>query len=213
MKKLKVVFISDTHGQHEEINLPKGDIFIHGGDICKIGDIKEVIEFNEWLKTLDFKYLIIVPGNHDSPFQNYPNKCNEILDSVIVASEGLIQFPNGLKISVYSWTPEFGLWSFMLPRGSDELYNKVQKIQKCDILVSHGPAYGVLDKTTERISAGCKFLLKKVKELQPKYLLSGHIHEAKGASKIDDTLCLNGSQVNEKYQLVNEPIVFEIEVE
>jgi len=37
---MKIIFISDTHGLHEELDLPNGDILIHGGDISRSGKKK-----------------------------------------------------------------------------------------------------------------------------------------------------------------------------
>ena len=31
----KIVMISDTHGQHHDVFLPKGDILIHAGDVSR----------------------------------------------------------------------------------------------------------------------------------------------------------------------------------
>ena len=43
---MKIVFISDTHGQHHKLkNLPKGDMIIHGGDVSKMGRDHEVEDF------------------------------------------------------------------------------------------------------------------------------------------------------------------------
>ena len=40
---MKIVFISDTHGQHRKLtNLPKADLIIHGGDVSKLGNDHEV---------------------------------------------------------------------------------------------------------------------------------------------------------------------------
>ena len=51
-------------------SIPNGDILIHAGDFSKVGSIKEVKEFSEFLKTLDhkFKYKIVIAGNHELSF-------------------------------------------------------------------------------------------------------------------------------------------------
>ena len=35
--------------------------------------------------------------------------------------------------------------------------------ENLDILITHGPPFGILDFTTKKVHAGCKFLLEKVK--------------------------------------------------
>lgn len=62
---MKIVCISDTHGQHKSLNLPKGDCLIHCGDFCKFGHLNDGLNFMNWLEEQDFKYKIVVAGNHD----------------------------------------------------------------------------------------------------------------------------------------------------
>ena len=53
---MKIAFISDTHGLHENLNLPKGYPIIHGGDITDYGSKEEVINFLDWCSSLDYSY-------------------------------------------------------------------------------------------------------------------------------------------------------------
>lgn len=45
---LRVVIVSDTHGKHEELNLPKGDILIHCGDFTSYGRLQHITSFQTW---------------------------------------------------------------------------------------------------------------------------------------------------------------------
>lgn len=49
--KARIVCMSDTHSltSHLKFEVPQGDIFIHAGDFTRCGQLKEVIEFNNWL--------------------------------------------------------------------------------------------------------------------------------------------------------------------
>jgi len=38
----KIVFISDTHGLHGQMQVPEGDILVHAGDMTNVGRINEV---------------------------------------------------------------------------------------------------------------------------------------------------------------------------
>ena len=62
--------ISDTHGYHEQLEIPSGiDMIIHSGDCSN--DINpylnenEVRQFIEWYKDVPVKHRIYVAGNHD----------------------------------------------------------------------------------------------------------------------------------------------------
>lgn len=58
-------------------------------------------------------------------------------------------------------------------------------------MITHGPPYGILDYGKDGKNVGSKCLLEIVKKIKPKYHVFGHIHEAKGMNKIEDTIYLN----------------------
>jgi len=48
MPRVRIVCISDTHGQHAKLSVPDGDILIHAGDFMAFGDTpKEIVDFNQ----------------------------------------------------------------------------------------------------------------------------------------------------------------------
>ncbi|MBU0906765.1 MAG: metallophosphoesterase [Nanoarchaeota archaeon] len=72
----------------------------------------------------------------------------------------------------------------------------LKRFGNVDILVSHQPPYGYLDKVSGKYGApknwwgkhaGSKILLKAIKKYQPKYVFCGHIHEGEGHAKIGKT--------------------------
>eukprot|EP00760_Papus_ankaliazontas_P034637 PhM_4_TR7321/c0_g1_i1/m.583 len=70
---LRIVCISDTHGKHEMVDVPPGDVLIHAGDIALMSCIftssdmeRKYIEFNQWLSTLPHAKKIVIAGNHDT---------------------------------------------------------------------------------------------------------------------------------------------------
>lgn len=53
--------------------------------------------------------------------------------------------------------------------------------QDIDVLVTHNPPHGVLDKVIHHEhSVGCKFLREAVRVMKPKIHIFGHIHESHG---------------------------------
>ena len=68
-EKIRFVFISDTHNKLKPEQIPPGDILIHCGDFTKTSTKEEYEEFKEFLiKLKDFKYKIVISGNHDLIF-------------------------------------------------------------------------------------------------------------------------------------------------
>lgn len=46
--KIKICHISDTHGLHQRLTIPKCDILIHSGDITNVGEPREIADFFKW---------------------------------------------------------------------------------------------------------------------------------------------------------------------
>ena len=75
----------------------------------------------------------------------------------------------------------------------------VFELEKVDVLLCHNPPYGHLDfvdnpivpKNWNKKHAGSKIVLDYIIKRQPKYAVFGHIHEAKGESKIGNTELIN----------------------
>jgi hypothetical protein len=71
-------------------------------------------------------------------------------------------------------------------------------------LVVHCPPLGVLDLTSVNRHAGSVAIAKLVREFQPKVVLSGHIHEARGIVERDGILHMNPGPAKDGYSGVIE---------
>lgn len=213
---IKLVFISDTHGLHEELNEElsylEGDLLIHSGDISNTGKLWEIDEFCSWFSSLkQFKNKIFIAGNHDFGFQDGGADITNILAKYpnITYLQNQEICLNGVTIYGSPYTPTFYNWAFMKDRGSDigKVWEDIP--QDVDILITHGPPFGIGDLTPGNINTGCLRLLDKVREVRPVIHVFGHIHHSNGLYKNDEfnTLFINASVVNEQYRVVNKPIV------
>ena len=82
-----------------------------------------------------------------------------------------------------------------------------------DVLVTHGPPSGILDKAhSSTAHLGCEELARAVEQIGPRLHIFGHIHGGHGQATSSGTLFVNASVVNEAYRLVNEPQIVEIDV-
>lgn len=77
-----------------------------------------------------------------------------------------------------------------------------------DVLVTHGPPFGIFDETIDEIRVGCEDLRIAVQErVKPRIHCFGHIHECGDSiSEIDAITFVNCSYVDERYRPVNSPI-------
>ena len=104
--------------------------------------------------------------------------------------------------------PEFRDWGFMYNyKDREEIMSQIPN--DTEILISHGPAYKVMDECLgSNENAGCEPLLKRIAEVKPLYHIFGHVHETYGVQKIDEVTHINASSVDHHYRAVNKPITF-----
>lgn len=214
MSKLKIVCISDTHCQLNKIKIPDGDILFHSGDATYSGTLQEVNAFAQHMKQLTgFSYKIFIPGNHDFLFETNPSLSKEILDSAGVQT--LINESTeicGLKIYGSPITPKFGNWAFMLDKKSPGIKEHWKQIPSdIDILLTHGPAYGILDYLPNFDRVGCTELyLEMLRFHNLKMHVFGHIHYSyKAKQGYGGCWFVNAASCDEDYQPINKPFVFE----
>lgn len=232
----RFVCISDTHAKHRELDMPKGDVLLHGGDFTHKGEVKTVDDFNEWLGTLPYKHKVVIAGNHeltfcpkmrertkrakesdtfmrfnflkDIPEELWGNWKTRMNNCIYLEDEEVTI--NGIRIYGSPWTPEFCDFGFNVKRGEPilEKWNLIP--DGIDILITHGPPAGKLDTVAFGVSTGCIELLNTVQlRVQPKYHLFGHIHEAPGYVTDGWTRYINASMVNKQYHADRKPIIFD----
>jgi Icc-related predicted phosphoesterase len=188
---MRIVCVSDTHGFHEHTEVPDGDLLVHGGDLTKHGSLEDVEAFNRWLGTLPHRHKIVIAGNHDFCFQEQPAEARARLTNAIYLQDSGCEI-EGLTFYGSPWTPVFFDWAFML--SDEELAAKWALIPpRVDVLLTHGPPHGVLDLTHRDERAGSATLLERIREVNPRLHVFGHIHEAAGRTEFGGTVFLNAS--------------------
>ncbi len=207
---MKITFISDTHGYHDQLNLDRGDMLIHSGDVSKTGSENEVKEFLNWFSNLNFEYKIFIAGNHDFYFEKEEDSLIQKLipKDIHYLNDSGIQI-NGINIWGSPIQPWFFDWAFNRKRGEVIRRHWDMIPNGTDILITHGPPLGILDETIGGKNVGCKDLLEVVQKIKPKIHSFGHIHESYGILDLDGVKYINASVLNIKYQLVNRPVEIE----
>lgn len=166
---MKIVCISDTHEKHRQVKLPHGDVLIHAGDYTWVGHPRPTLDFIDWFENQPFKHKITVCGNHDFFFEDKDLLC-VLEDRKIhfLINEGL-QINKHLKVWGSPYTPRFMDWAFMA--GSEAISKIWSKIPDgLDILITHGPPFGILDRTAAGHHVGCPELLKAVQRKSRKFI-------------------------------------------
>lgn len=230
---MRIVCISDTHGLHNSVThrLPDGDVLVHAGDFCNMGRMDDCIRGLGWINALPYKHRIVIAGNHDVFMDlKHPDAVNwgstqSAIDSIVPVSDGFHYLMesgveiDGIKFWGSPYQPEFFNWAFNVPRGC-ALAEKWKKIPDAtDVLITHGPAHGYLDKCPNfanprgpMVSVGCADLERAIMKKRPKAHICGHIHAGYGHTSHEDMLFVNASICNESYHPCNRPIVFDLKI-
>lgn len=204
---MKIALISDVHAQWYNLIIPECDLLISAGDYSYRGELPVVKAFHKWLSMQPAKHVISLQGNHELWVEKNWGRARDTvryIDSRIhFVWEKTITI-EGKKIHCSSVTPEFNNWAYNRKHG-DEIRTHWDRIPfDTEILVTHGPPYGILDMTSDFRNVGCKDLEIKVQELhQLKLHVFGHIHDSSGEHCKFNKLFINASICDENYRATN----------
>lgn len=209
---ISITLISDTHNKHKQLDVGSGDLLIHAGDATSMGKSHEIENFLKWYGQQDYEIKILIAGNHDWGFESDPDRFSDMasLYGVTLLNDSGTSY-RGIKIWGSPVQPEFHGWAFNRTQATiGKHWDMIP--DDTDILITHGPPRGILDLTTGYDPAGCPLLLAKVRELKPVLHVFGHIHESRGIKDNGDTVFVNASSLDLRYQPYADP-VFRLEWE
>jgi len=214
-KGMKLVCISDTHGDHEGVVLPEGDVLIHAGDLSAHGRQAETLAFMQWLGSQRFEHILCIAGNHDVFIEQQP------LIALQFAQDHGVRLLNdsgctidGVKFWGSPITPRFMDWAFMRDPGKPIEAHWQMIPTDTDVLITHGPPYRIMDQVRRPDGklhhTGCPSLLSRVSEVSPIVHLFGHIHEGHGSMDESGVAYYNVCTMNEHYRLAHPPVVIDV---
>lgn len=181
MKNIKILAVADIHGSQYKLNLVikniqrySPDLLVVCGDITQFGPGELAKSFLDQIPI----ETIAVTGNIDSP---------DVAQAIDDSKATKIEMKKVIKKGI----------SFVGINGVDEKQFKVFEEKKLldenSVLVTHVPPKGLQDKVYFGLNGGSKELRQIVEKFKPKLVLSGHIHEDPGVSKIETTTVVNCS--------------------
>lgn len=208
---MKIVALSDTHWVLNKVEIPEADLLIFAGDwSSNRGDLTDLIYFVNVLKKNNSKHKVVIAGNHDWIAYKDPGLTKNIFDNANITylcDSGTTI--DGIKIWGTPWTPEFNDWAFMC--SEDQLAQKWRFMPSdIDILVTHGPQYGLLDFVPGAGNVGSVSLETKIHKLKPYIHICGHIHGGYGTAFSEHTNFYNVSVCDEEYNNSNKPTIIEV---
>lgn len=205
---MRIVCLSDTHGHHKRVTVPDGDLLVHCGDSTRRGAEPEIRSFDRWLAALPHRHKVVISGNHDFGFERDPAARTWITGAVYLQDEGIEV--GGLRIWGSPWQPRFFDWAFNMDRGAPirAIWDRIPA--GTDILLTHGPPHGILDRTRHGEQVGCEELLLAVERIRPRLHVFGHIHEDAGQAERGGTRFVNAAICDLTYQPVHPVIVVDL---
>lgn len=197
---MKILHLSDTHGCHRRLrDLPEADVVVHSGDFTMTGSEAEAIDFMNWFCDLPYHHKIFICGNHDDCLYganidgldaNVHYLCNSGIDI------------DGIKF--------YGVPMYMGDCVTDRQSRNYARIpDDTDVLITHSPAYGILD-FDDGINYGSEELLDRLSTLNLKAHLFGHIHAQHSLTEQNGVIYSNGAIMNADYNNLSEPHVIKL---
>jgi Icc-related predicted phosphoesterase len=121
--------------------------------------------------------VVGIAGNHDWFAVDHPGLVRALPWTYLQDSGVELE---GLRIWGSPWTLPFRDWAFMM--GEEGLAGMCALVPNdTEILLTHGPPFGLADKTRDGVHAGSKSLAIRVGELPDLQLhVFGHVHEGGG---------------------------------
>ncbi len=218
---MKILALGDPHGKLPKnldfvVKKNNIEVIVCSGDIAPAPIIPKKGEtFEQACKRAErvFKKIIDKLCSYNLPFVTlrgnvYTNtkKNNKVTHKIFLPHKNLYHKKTGkLKINGVNFIffdmiyekhsfrnlSGFKQKDFISNNEREKRLNKLLNESENPIVLSHAPPYGFVDKVYSGEHVGSKVLLKAIKKHQPKLVLCGHIHEAKGKAKIGKTQVIN----------------------
>lgn len=197
--QVRIVCISDLHSLPLPSPLPRGDILIVAGDLTE-GRPSHLLSRLDELQNLkpQFHYIFVIAGNHDRALDDkydlrdgaiYDDigeraECREAFrtasDIVYLENNGIEICLNGRTIKVWGSpgslaTTQHACFGYAAGKDAQDLWAQIPA--DTDILITHGPPLGYMDKC----GLGCEELRKILWRVRPLAHVFGHVHEGHGS--------------------------------
>ena len=220
---MELVCLSDTHGAHEDVGVPEGDVLIHAGDFCQEGRLEEVEPFLDWFGNQPCDEKILVAGNHDGAFEdeNIRGTARAWASEVATYLEDKSTTIGGRLFYGSPWILKDDDWAFMKPE--QQLVRIWENIPtETDVLITHGPPRGMMDLFERKVESagdqgqfrseriGSVSLRDAIERVQPAVHVFGHNHFDYGTVRTNETMFINASLPKGRKGITHEPVVVEI---
>jgi Icc-related predicted phosphoesterase len=175
---------ADFHGDFKKFQLFKAGVEKHSPDVIIIpGDVLDGIAQPLYGFLDDITVPVLIsPGNMDTSMLK-----------TAIQSTGAVDM-NGRSIMIGDYT-----FVGVGPKSTDTVFCNIEKKTKAfpldamDVLISHIPPRGYMDKSMMGFRIGGKWVREIMTIQQPRLVICGHVHENPGFTTVNGTTILNCS--------------------
>lgn len=178
---MKIYTVADIHGSQYRLNLVLKNIKIYApelvivcGDITQFGPGDLAKNFLDQIPV----ETMVVTGNIDTP---------DVKTGINKSKATSIELKKVVKKGITF------VGSSGINPNDFKILEKKKMIDEKTVLVTHVPPFNTMDKIFIGIHGGSKELRALVDKFKPILVLSGHIHEDPGYTKINNTIFVNCS--------------------
>ena len=206
---MRLVIISDTHGLHEQLGQLEGDVLIHCGDGCPGRSRAEINSLDAWFGRQQFEKILVVGGNHDVAVEDCVHKGIPAFRHAQLLQDEAVQI-DGVRFYGSPWVP--GLPGMAFHARDEDLRAAWEAIpHDTDVLITHTPPAGVLDRSSRGEHLGCA-ALREVLLARPVALhCFGHIHASRGLARAGLCTFVNASSMARGRARLRAPMGFTLE--
>jgi Icc-related predicted phosphoesterase len=146
------------------------------------------------------KKVIGVYGNHELLYNPFVTKPIIDADRIIQNYKGYLfyGYQGNMAKTIKKWH------HFTEDQAIEDLDSLKKKKVKLDFFLTHERAYGIFDKL-EIKHVGVKVFREFIDDVQPRFYLSGHIHNPQGTVNIGQTMCINPGMGSDGQYCILEP--------
>lgn len=202
---ISITVIGDTHLRHSELDLGSGDLLIHCGDMFDLSNREpcQLAILDDWFGQQPFDQILCVGGNHDHVLEGALSRDSQPFRNACCLHDRAFVY-RGLDIYGSPWIP--GLPAHAFSKNEIGLQNAWADIPAdIDILITHTPPFGILDKSGQGHRYGCPLLAKELSRISPRLHCFGHVHASAGTVKVGKTLHVNGARAHSRARSLSPP--------
>ena len=148
--------------------------------------------------------ILCTGGNHDRSLEQKLLCTDSPFVNAVYLQDEATDY-RGIRFYGSPWTPLLPTHAFYgSPKKREHAWRSIPS--DTDILITHTPPAGILDKSGAGLDLGCKLLSRELERIKPRIHCFGHVHASRGVFVQNGTTFVNASSVDYRHETPFPPI-------